>query len=225
MKNELSFSEIEMTRSCAKDLTDRINSTSEDLAGMLKRAHDEKAWQALGYETWNAYVKAEIKLCKSRVFQLLDYETIRQELAESTIVDLPLPTKEAVTRELKKAPPAERAEKYAKAVVLSGGKEPTAKTIKAVVEQQEQPIKQAQARVIEGEVVRKTSTLKELDKTASTAVRALCEAAIRSIKGNVTLEACSSASDWLIECECEISIFHKQLDKLRGECVPKESSK
>ncbi len=142
-----------MTRTCAKDLTDRINSTSEDLAGMLKRAHDEKAWQALGYTTWNDYVKAEIKLCKSRVFQLLDYETIRQELAESTIVDLPLPTKESVTRELKKAPPAERAEKYAKAVVLSGGKEPTAKTVKVVVEQQEHPIKQAEAKVIEGEVV------------------------------------------------------------------------
>ena len=62
-----------MTRECAQDLTKQINRASEDLAGMLKRAHDEGAWQALGYETWNAYVKAEIKLCKSRVFQLLDH--------------------------------------------------------------------------------------------------------------------------------------------------------
>ena len=136
MKNTLSLSGenargISMTRSCAADLTKQINSASEDLAGMLKRAHDEKAWQALGYETWNAYVKAEIKLCKSRVFQLLDYETIRQELSESTIVDLPLPTKEAVTRELKKVEPADRPAVYAAAVEAAGGQQPTAKQVEA----------------------------------------------------------------------------------------------
>ena len=120
-----------MTRSCAADLTKQINSASEDLAGMLKRAHDEKAWQALGYETWNAYVKAEIKLCKSRVFQLLDYETIRQELSESTIVDLPLPTKEAVTRELKKVEPADRPAVYAAAVEAAGGQQPTARQVES----------------------------------------------------------------------------------------------
>jgi hypothetical protein len=129
----------------------------------------------------------------------------------------------AVREAAKVKDPVKQREVIKKAVIISGGKTPTAKTVKVVVEQQEQPIKQAEAKVIEGEVVRKTSTLKELDKTASTAVRALCEAAIRSIKGNVTLEACSSASDWLIECECEISIFHKQLDKLRGECERKEA--
>jgi hypothetical protein len=100
---------------------------------MLKRAHDEKAWQALGYGSWNDYVKAEIKLCRSRVFQLLDYETIRQELAESTIVDLPLPTKEAVTRELKKVEPEARAAAYASAVEAAGGKSPTARQVEAAV--------------------------------------------------------------------------------------------
>jgi hypothetical protein len=138
MKNELN--NITMTKTCARDLTDRINSSSEDLAGMLKRAHDENAWQALGYDSWPKYVAGEIKLCKSRVFQLLDHETIRRELKESTIVDgAPLisnellPSKEAVTRELKKVDPAKRPEVYAKAVESAGGEQPTAKQVEAAV--------------------------------------------------------------------------------------------
>ena len=106
-----------MTRSCARDLTARINSTSEDLAGMLKRAHDEKAWQALGYDTWNAYVKAEIKLCKSRVFQLLDHAEIKGELEKSNMLDsATLPTSSRVTDELKAVPAADRPAVYAAAV-------------------------------------------------------------------------------------------------------------
>lgn len=124
---------IEMTRSCAADLTRQINQASENLAGMLKRAHDEKAWRALGYTDWKSYVAAEIKFSKSRVFQLIDYETIRQELAESTMVDsLPSPTERAA-RELKPVPPAQRPAVYAAAVEAAGGKQPTAKQVEAAV--------------------------------------------------------------------------------------------
>jgi N6-adenosine-specific RNA methylase IME4 len=136
MKTELSLitgaESIEMTRTCAKDLTARINSASEDLAGMLKRAHDEKAWQALGYDDWKSYVKAELKFSEQRSFQLLDFATIRAELADSTIVESKnLPTAEGVTRELKKVEPEQRPAVYAAAVEAADGKRPTAKQVQA----------------------------------------------------------------------------------------------
>jgi len=124
----------EMTESCARDLTDRINTASKDLAGMLQRARDEKAWAALGYETWKAYVAAEIKLSKSRVYQLLDYEEMRQDLAESTLVDSSALTERAA-RELKKVKPSKRPAVLANAVKLAGGEQPRAKQITEAAEE------------------------------------------------------------------------------------------
>ncbi len=145
-----------MTRSCARDLTARINSTSEDLAGMLKRAHDEKAWQALGYETWNAYVKAEIKLCKSRVFQLLDHAEIKGELEKSNMLDsATLPTSSRVTDELKAVPPEQRPTVYAAAVEAAGGQQPTAKQVEAAAFEVLPPERKAQLRPDELDRVRR----------------------------------------------------------------------
>jgi len=124
---------LEMTESCARDLTERINTGAEDLAGMLKRAHDEKAWAALGYESWQAYTLAEIKLSKSRIFQLLDYEEIRQELKESTMVDSSS-LNERAARALKKVEPSKRPEVFANAVKLADGEPPTAKQVAAAAE-------------------------------------------------------------------------------------------
>ena len=125
--------ELSMTKTCARDLTDRINSSSEDLAGMLKRAHDEKAWRALGYDTWKSYVAGEIKFSKQHAFRLLDLANISEAIAESPKGDsLPAPTERAA-RELKKVEPAKRPEVYAKAVESAGGEQPTAKQVEAAV--------------------------------------------------------------------------------------------
>lgn len=199
---------ISMTRSCAADLTKQINSASEDLAGMLKRAHDEKAWQALGYDDWKSYVAAELKFSEQRSFQLLDFATIRGELADSTMVESEvLPTSERVTRELKKAPPAERAEKYAKAVVISGGKEPTAKTVKAVVEQQEQPIKQAEAKETEGEVV------EEMSDAEWAAMKETNPAFIKAREVLAVLDQFPIENDWSIDALHDIEIRIREISK------------
>jgi len=124
---------VEMTASCARDLTDQINTTSVGLAGMVKRAHDEKAWHVLGYDTWKAYVAGEIKFSKSRVYQLLDYEEIRQELAESTMVDSSALT-ERTARELKKVESSKRPEVFTNALKISGGAPPTVKQVVAAAE-------------------------------------------------------------------------------------------
>lgn len=126
--------ELSMTKTCARDLTDRINSSSEDLAGMLKRAHDEKAWRALGYADWKSYVRVEIKFSERHAFRLLDFANITGELADCPIgQSLPAPTSESVTRPLKKVEPAKRPEVYAKAVESAGGEQPTARQVEAAV--------------------------------------------------------------------------------------------
>jgi hypothetical protein len=48
-----------MTKSCARDLTDRIKVAAQDLAEMLYRAHEGRAWEALGYTSWKEYCEAE----------------------------------------------------------------------------------------------------------------------------------------------------------------------
>jgi hypothetical protein len=52
---------IEMTESCARDLTDRIKTAVDDVAEMLYRAHEGRAWAALGYESWKAYCETEFR--------------------------------------------------------------------------------------------------------------------------------------------------------------------
>lgn len=124
----------EMTESCARDLTNQINTASEDLAGMLQRARDGKAWAALGYETWKAYVAAEIKLSKSRVYQLLDHAEMRQELEKSTLVDSSALT-ERGSRALKKTERSKRPAVLANAVKKAGGEQPTARQIEEAAEE------------------------------------------------------------------------------------------
>ena len=123
------FSAPEMTRECARDLTDRINATADDLAGMLQRAHEGKAWLALGYESWKAYVSAEIKVGQRRVFQLLDFAEIREQVNPGSLDALT----EKSARVLKNVEPEKRAEVFETAIQKAGGKPPTAKQVEAVV--------------------------------------------------------------------------------------------
>lgn len=122
---------VEMTESCARDLTERINSASEDLAGMLQRAHDEKAWQALGYPDWKSYIRAEIKMSERHAFRMLDFAEIRDDISTDQLVSPPVT--ESVLRPLKKIEPAKRAEVYAIAVEKAGGEQPTAKQVEEAV--------------------------------------------------------------------------------------------
>jgi hypothetical protein len=71
------------------------------VAKLLLEAHDRRAWSALGYSTWAAYVSQEFRFTKQRSFQLLDHarfvSALEDATGRSTAVDLP----ERVTRDLK----------------------------------------------------------------------------------------------------------------------------
>lgn len=57
----------------ARDLTNRIKNSVSDLAGLLKEAHDTKAWEVLGYETWKDYCRLEIHLSEVHTWRLIQY--------------------------------------------------------------------------------------------------------------------------------------------------------
>lgn len=190
---------ITMTRSCAADLTRQINTASGELAGMLKRAHDEGAWEVLGYPDWKTYVRVEIKFSERHAFRLLDFANITGELADCPVgQSLPLPTERAA-RELKKVEPAKRPEVYAKAVESAGGKQPTAKQVEAArVEVLPPAIKQAEAKVIEGEVV------EEMSDAEWDAMKETNPAFIKAREVLAVLEQFPIEDDWSIDALSDI---------------------
>jgi hypothetical protein len=126
-------SSFELTATAARDITDRINKASEDLATMLQAAHDGKAWLALGYRSWKDYLAAEIKLSKQHAHRLLAFAQTREEIEKSPMGDLPIPTSERQVRALGTLPPQDRPEVYAKAVEAAGGARPTEKQVNDAV--------------------------------------------------------------------------------------------
>jgi hypothetical protein len=62
----------QMDKADATALTHRLRTAVEGLRDLLVEAHDRKAWKAMGYATWEAYVKGEIGLSRPRSYQILD---------------------------------------------------------------------------------------------------------------------------------------------------------
>jgi hypothetical protein len=82
----------------ARELTDRIKASADQLWVLLLEAHERRAWVALGYASWAAYVRAEFHISRSRSYQLLDQgRVIRALQSVSTSVDI----SEAQARDLK----------------------------------------------------------------------------------------------------------------------------
>jgi hypothetical protein len=56
----------------ARALSDRIRAAAGRLCSLLLEAHERRAWSALGYSTWEQYVRTEFDLSRSRSYELLD---------------------------------------------------------------------------------------------------------------------------------------------------------
>jgi hypothetical protein len=65
----------------ARLLTAEIQRTSVRLWVLVVEAHDRSAHFALGYDSWEDYVRAELKMSPSRSYQILDLGHIMRELA------------------------------------------------------------------------------------------------------------------------------------------------
>ena len=119
---------IAMTKKQARRLTDRINEASGQLWSLLQKAHDLRAWEALGYQSWRDYAVAEFSVSQSRAYQLLDQAgvvTAIQEAANSTMVEI----SERAAREIKPALAAVTAEIKAK---VAAGADPVTTTYEVI---------------------------------------------------------------------------------------------
>ncbi len=69
-----------LTSDEAKEITESIKSASETLYVLIYRAHAGKAWEALGYQTFEDYVREEFDISRSRAYRLLSQASVIKEI-------------------------------------------------------------------------------------------------------------------------------------------------
>lgn len=74
----------ELSKAEAKKLTKKIKEATDHLWYLLVDAHEGKAWKALGYPTWEAYVQAEFGMSKRRADQLLEKGEVVEAIQGAT---------------------------------------------------------------------------------------------------------------------------------------------
>ena len=87
----------ELTVEEAKELTQSIQSTAMATCVLLQRAHDGKAWAALGYNSWKEYIEKEFKFSRARSYQLLSQGAIIKTISDAAGTDVYLTEQEAKT--------------------------------------------------------------------------------------------------------------------------------
>jgi len=103
----------------ARMLTTEIQRTSVRLWLLVTEAHDRAAHFALGYESWDDYVRSEFKMSPSRSYQLVDTGHVMRELAVGGVdVDTMPPPPTRVVARVKDRLPEVR--KLARAAVKGG---------------------------------------------------------------------------------------------------------
>lgn len=95
----------ELSEAKARELTNAIKAAAEATYVLLARAHQGKAYKALGYATWADYVTQEFEISTQRSYQLLNLsktiEAIEAAAPEGTEVKLT----EAQARDIKRELP------------------------------------------------------------------------------------------------------------------------
>lgn len=104
--NELIMSESsDMTENEAKEITEAIRSTVVATYVLLAKAHEGKAYKALGYDTWKDYVKSEFDFSAQRSYQLLDLAKAVDAIESSAPEGYKSSITEAQARDIKRELP------------------------------------------------------------------------------------------------------------------------
>jgi len=120
-----------MDRAEAQAITDRIRNAVDSLGSLVEQAHDRRAWKAMGYATWEAYVSAEFGFTRQRSYQLLDQGRVAKAIGEATgDLSTDVVISEAAAREIK--PQIEKVKADVSARVEAG--EEPAQAVKEAVE-------------------------------------------------------------------------------------------
>ncbi len=91
-----------LTRDEALEITDHIRHATDVMWVLIARAHAGRAWEALGYPSWEKYVVAEFDVSRSRAYQLLDQAKVVQAIAAVAPDGTRIEITEKAARDLKK---------------------------------------------------------------------------------------------------------------------------
>lgn len=97
----IDFATPPLTEEEARVLTENIRSATNVLYILIKRAHAGKAWKALGYNSFQAYVKEEFQLSRSYAYKLLDQATVIEAIQAATPEGTEVYVSESASRTLK----------------------------------------------------------------------------------------------------------------------------
>jgi hypothetical protein len=78
---------IGLTAEEARALTARIKQEGQQLSLLLAEAHERKAWRALGYRSWGAYIREEFGMSRSRSYELLVHAEVATSLKRAAGLD------------------------------------------------------------------------------------------------------------------------------------------
>jgi hypothetical protein len=119
----------ELSSTAARELTNRIKAATDDLYEMLWRAHQGKAWAALGYTSWKNYCETEFRMSARHSYRLLDFVEVRNVIREGD--PRVTPSSEKQVRPLAQLDREEQPAAWTCAVEIADGKQPTGKQVAA----------------------------------------------------------------------------------------------
>jgi hypothetical protein len=114
------FASPALTVDQAKEITERIKTTTNVLYLLIKRAHAGKAYTALGYSNFEEYVRSEFNFSRSYAYKLLNQATVIEAIEEVAPEGTSIYIGDATARGLKKILPEILAEVEEKTNNLSG---------------------------------------------------------------------------------------------------------
>jgi hypothetical protein len=91
-----------LNREDALELTSQIRAAADLIWVLIARAHAGRAWEALGYPSWEAYVREEFNISRSRAYQILDQGRVIQEISAAAPVGTHVNVNERQAREIKR---------------------------------------------------------------------------------------------------------------------------
>lgn len=90
-----------LSREEAEELTEHIRSTADVLYVLIARAHAGKAYLALGYSSFEKYVKTEFDISRSRAYQFLNQAHVIDAITAAAPDGTQIKISEAAARDLK----------------------------------------------------------------------------------------------------------------------------
>lgn len=102
---EINFSSPALDADSAREITERIKTTTNVLYMLVKRAHAGKAYVALGYDSFEKYVRAEFDFSKVYAYRLINQANFIAAIEEKLPEGAQIHVSEPVSTKLKKALP------------------------------------------------------------------------------------------------------------------------